>query len=167
VPWHAAKLRLTRVFFPLGFVALVRAGSPDPPVLCDRRSPCPRPTARHLETHGRPKGDCSLSATSVNRRGPPSMPRAELGTVLPTRRGVNMLRSQSHPSMTCLRCDVAIGPQGPIFVCTQGHTWEIGPGTGVPKVCYRPFPRRGGQCKCVCNEQVSRAGWQRRMAVLR
>jgi len=26
VPWHAAKLRLTRVFFPLGFVALVRAG---------------------------------------------------------------------------------------------------------------------------------------------
>jgi hypothetical protein len=26
--------------------------SPDPPVLCDRRSPSPRPAARHLETHG-------------------------------------------------------------------------------------------------------------------
>src|SRR5208337_4750274 len=31
-------------------VALVRAGSPDPPVLCNRRSPCPRPLARHPET---------------------------------------------------------------------------------------------------------------------
>src|SRR5208282_1042930 len=31
-------------------------GSPDPPVLCDRRSPSPRPAARHLETHGRPNG---------------------------------------------------------------------------------------------------------------
>jgi len=92
VPWHAAKLRLTRVFFPLGFVALVRAGSPDPPVLCDRRPPCPRPSARHLETYSRPKGDCSLSAASVNRRGPPSMPRAEPVTALPTRQGVNMLR---------------------------------------------------------------------------
>src|SRR5208283_3508696 len=28
--WHAAKLRLTRVFFPIGFVALVRARSPEP-----------------------------------------------------------------------------------------------------------------------------------------
>ncbi|MGA7501380.1 MAG: hypothetical protein WBX00_32000 [Isosphaeraceae bacterium] len=26
-----------------------------------------------------PLRDCSLSTTSVNRRGPPSMPRAELG----------------------------------------------------------------------------------------
>src|SRR5271157_3558755 len=54
--WHAAKLRLTHVFFPLGFIALVRAGSPDPPVLCDRRSPSPRSLARHLETSGRPNG---------------------------------------------------------------------------------------------------------------
>src|SRR5208283_1388600 len=30
--WHAAKLRLTRVFFPIGFVAVVRAGPPDPAV---------------------------------------------------------------------------------------------------------------------------------------
>src|SRR5208337_3851750 len=36
--------------------------------------------------------DCSLSTTSVSRRGPPSMPRAELGTALPTRQGVDMLR---------------------------------------------------------------------------
>jgi hypothetical protein len=28
--WYAAKLRLTRVFFPIGFVALVRARSPEP-----------------------------------------------------------------------------------------------------------------------------------------
>jgi len=32
---------------------LVRAGSPDPPVLYDRSL---RPAARHLETHGRPNG---------------------------------------------------------------------------------------------------------------
>jgi len=35
-----------------------------------------RPSCDHQAT-GR---DCSLSTTSVNRRGPPSMPRAELGT---------------------------------------------------------------------------------------
>ncbi len=35
---------------------LVRAGSPDPPVPCDRRSPSPRLSARHLETFGRPRG---------------------------------------------------------------------------------------------------------------
>ena len=29
--------------------------------------------------HGRPKGDCSLTTTSVDRKGPPSRPRAELG----------------------------------------------------------------------------------------
>ena len=29
-PWHAAKLRLTRVFFPLGSVAVVRVGSGGP-----------------------------------------------------------------------------------------------------------------------------------------
>ena len=32
---------------------LVGAGSPEPPVLCDRS---PRPSARHLQTHGRPNG---------------------------------------------------------------------------------------------------------------
>ncbi len=35
---------------------MVRAGSPDPPVLCDRSSPSPRPSTRHLETYGRPIG---------------------------------------------------------------------------------------------------------------
>ncbi len=30
--WHAAKLRLTHVSFPLGFIALVRKGFPDPAV---------------------------------------------------------------------------------------------------------------------------------------
>ncbi len=29
--------------------------------------------------HGRPKGDCSLTTTSVDRKGPPSRPCAELG----------------------------------------------------------------------------------------
>ncbi len=36
--------------------ALVRAGSPDPPVLCDRMSPSPRSLPRHLKTSGRPNG---------------------------------------------------------------------------------------------------------------
>jgi hypothetical protein len=36
---------------------------------------------------------CSLSTTSVDRRFPPSMPRAELGTALPSWRRVNMLRN--------------------------------------------------------------------------
>src|SRR5271157_6189679 len=35
---------------------LVRAVSPAPPVLCDRGSPSPRPSAPHLETSGRPNG---------------------------------------------------------------------------------------------------------------
>ncbi len=50
--WHAAKLRLTGILFPIGFVALVRAGSPDRPVPSDRRSPSPRSLARHLGIHG-------------------------------------------------------------------------------------------------------------------
>src|SRR5208337_2365956 len=37
--------------------------------------------------------DCSLSTTSVDRRGPPSMPRAGLVTALPARQGANMLRN--------------------------------------------------------------------------
>ena len=55
---------------------LVRAGSPHPLVICDRGSPCLRLLACHLQTSGRPNGDRSLSTTSVDRRGPPSMPRA-------------------------------------------------------------------------------------------
>src|SRR5271157_1172210 len=66
--WHAAKLRLTHVFFPLGFIALVRAGSPDPPVLCDRGSPSPRSLAHDLETSGRPNG-------GVGRPSPNEPPR--------------------------------------------------------------------------------------------
>ena len=49
---HAAKLRLTGILFPIGFVAVVRAGSSDRPVPFDRRSPSPRPLARHLGIHG-------------------------------------------------------------------------------------------------------------------
>jgi len=75
---------------PLG--CFVRRGSPDPAVLCDRWSPCPRPLACHLEASGRPNGDCSSTTTSVDRRGPTSMPRAEPVTALPARQGVTMLR---------------------------------------------------------------------------
>ncbi len=53
--------------------------SPDPPVLCDRVSPCLRPLACHPQTTGRPNGDRSSSTASVDRRGPPLMLRAELG----------------------------------------------------------------------------------------
>src|SRR5271166_4894428 len=58
---------------------LVRAGSPEPLIICDRGSPCLRLLACHLQTTGRPNGDCSSSTTSVNHRGPPSVPRAGLG----------------------------------------------------------------------------------------
>ncbi len=77
--WHAAKLQLTDILFPIGFVTLLRAGSSDPPVICDRVSSCLRPLACHLHTTGRPNADSSFGTTSVDRRGPPSMPRAELG----------------------------------------------------------------------------------------
>src|SRR5208282_119640 len=50
--WHAAKLRLTGILFPIGFVAMVRAGSPDRPVPYDRWSPSARPPARHLGIQG-------------------------------------------------------------------------------------------------------------------
>ncbi len=43
-PWHAAKLRLAHVFFPLGFIALVRAGSPDHRRSADQRFPGDAPT---------------------------------------------------------------------------------------------------------------------------
>src|SRR5208283_5151590 len=58
----------------------VRRGPPDPLVICDRESPCRRPLACHQQTTGRPNGDCSSSTIVVNRRSPPSLPRAELGT---------------------------------------------------------------------------------------
>src|SRR5208282_27429 len=79
---------LTHVFFPLGFLALVRAGSPGPAIRLSGgvhvtrqrsgaggaavaedggvRKPVPEPAT------GR---DCSSSTTSVNHRGPPSMSR--------------------------------------------------------------------------------------------
>ena len=43
---------MTGILFPIGFVALVRTGSPDRPIPFDRRSPSPRPLARHLGIHG-------------------------------------------------------------------------------------------------------------------
>jgi hypothetical protein len=58
---------------------LVRAGSPDRLVIRDHGAPCRRPLACHLHPTGRPNADCSLSTTSVDRRGPPPMPRAEPG----------------------------------------------------------------------------------------
>ena len=45
--------------------------------------------------------ECPLSNAAVNRRGPPSMPRAELVTALPTRRGstcYEKLRSSKPPA---------------------------------------------------------------------
>ena len=90
--WHAAKLRLTRVFFPIGFGALVRAGSPDPPVPCDRRSPWsptvgaspgdPRSAERRLFVERYP-GESSGSAVDTARRAGYSTPHPA---------GVNMLR---------------------------------------------------------------------------
>src|SRR5271157_6577389 len=77
--WHAAKLRLTGILFPIGFAELVRAGAPDLLVICDRGSPCLRLLACHLQTTSRPNGDCSSSTTSVDHRGPPSVPRPGLG----------------------------------------------------------------------------------------
>src|SRR5208337_2990223 len=52
---------------------LVRAGSPDPPVLCDRS---PRPSARHLETFGRPNG-------GVGRPSPNEGPNGGVGRPSP------------------------------------------------------------------------------------
>jgi hypothetical protein len=48
---------------------LVRAGSPDPPVPCDRRSPSPRLSARHLETYGRPRGVVWRQSPNKGLRG--------------------------------------------------------------------------------------------------
>src|SRR5208283_1949190 len=56
-------------------LSLVRAGSPDPPVLCDRRSPSHRPSARHLETFGRQNGGVgrpSPNETNSQRKQPGS-----------------------------------------------------------------------------------------------
>jgi|GEM_PF-6334853 len=40
--------------------------SPDPPVLCGRGSPSPRPSARHLETYGRPNGGVRRPSPNEN-----------------------------------------------------------------------------------------------------
>src|SRR5208337_1542173 len=87
--WHAAKLRLTGILFPIGFVALVRTGSPDRPVPCDRRSPSPRPLARHPGIHGLKAGagksleKSEKRAVQTDRNGPSKdrqyWPRIELG----------------------------------------------------------------------------------------
>src|SRR5208282_1144487 len=66
--WHAAKLRLTGILFPIGFVAMVRAGSPDRPVPFDRRSPSPRPPARHLGIQGL-KAGAGKSLEQSEKRG--------------------------------------------------------------------------------------------------
>src|SRR5271157_2848267 len=42
--------------------------SPDPTVLCERRSPSPRPSARHLETHGQPNGGVRRLCTSQRNK---------------------------------------------------------------------------------------------------
>ena len=90
--WAAAKLRLTHVFFPLGFIALVRAVVSRPRRSADRRFPGDAPTVGSWKSCGR-RGrgdrrplpepatgrDCSSSTTLVNHRGPPSMSCAELG----------------------------------------------------------------------------------------
>src|SRR5208337_127236 len=84
---HTAKLRLTRVFFPIGFVALVRAGSPDRPVPFDRRSPSPRPLARHLGIHGLKAGagkcleKSEKRAVQAARNGPSPPPTPAGGPV--------------------------------------------------------------------------------------
>ena len=55
---------------------LVRAGSPDLPVLCDRS---PRPSARHLETFGRPKGGVGRPRRTKGRRAGSGDPRRTKG----------------------------------------------------------------------------------------
>ena len=54
-------------FGPADGPTLVRARSPDPPVLCNRMSPGPRPSARHQETSGQPNG--GVWRPSPNGRG--------------------------------------------------------------------------------------------------
>ena len=51
--WAAAKLRLTHVFFPLGFIALVRAVVSRPRRSADRRFPGDAPTVGGWESCGR------------------------------------------------------------------------------------------------------------------
>ena len=56
-------------------LAMVRAGSPDPPVLCDRRSPSPRPSARHLETLAE-RNKFATKAAGIRGRSRPTLQHA-------------------------------------------------------------------------------------------
>src|SRR5271166_4353039 len=76
--WHAAKLRLTHVSFPLGLITLVRAGPPDPAIrptgglhVTRQRSGAGRAAVAEAggqETLLEPATgrECSLRATSLN-----------------------------------------------------------------------------------------------------
>ncbi len=52
--------------------------SPDPPTLCDRRSPSPRPAARHLETLAE-RNKFATTAVGVKGRSRPTLQHAALG----------------------------------------------------------------------------------------
>jgi hypothetical protein len=54
---------------------LVRTESADPAVLCDLRSPSPRPLARHLETYGRSNGGVWRPSPNEPYRFTPHAPR--------------------------------------------------------------------------------------------
>jgi hypothetical protein len=106
--WHAAKLRLTHVSFPLGFIALVRAGSPDPAV---------RPTGGFQVTRrrsGTRSARVSWTRHSAERRSPRDAPTVG-GWESCGRRGRGVRRPLPEPATgrDCSSSTTSVNHRGP------------------------------------------------------
>ena len=117
--WHAAKLRLTHVSFPLGFIALVRAGSPDPAV---------RPTGGFQVTRrrsGTRSARVSWTRHSAERRSPRDAPTVG-GWESCGRRGRGVRRPLPEPATgrDCSSSTTSLNHRGPPSMSRRvGYPW--------------------------------------------
>src|SRR5271166_5674516 len=106
--WHAAKLRLTHVSFPLGLITLVRAGPPDPAV---------RPTGGFQVTRrrsGTRSARVSWTRHSAERRSPRDAPTVG-GWESCGRRGRGVRRPLPEPATgrDCSSSTTSVNHRGP------------------------------------------------------
>src|SRR5208337_311119 len=85
------------------------AGPPDPPVLCHRRSPSPRPSARHLETLAE-RNQFATKAVGIRGRSRPTLQHATLALALDANRAAVLRRGVNAGSTPLLAHSVFHAP---------------------------------------------------------
>ncbi len=155
--WHAAKLRLTHVSFPLGFIALVRAGSPDPAV---------RPTGGFQVTRRRSGtrwGRVSWTRHSAERRSPRDAPTVGGWETCGLRgRGVRRLLPEPATDRDCSSSTTSVSHRGPPSMTRRvGYPWP----EQMSRKMYRNVEKRGVHTarngpsppSCVAKPEISTA----------